>query len=247
MRRLAFVVAALALALPRVATAGPVLDRIRHEGIVHCAAVERPGFAAMEEDGPHGHAVDLCKAAARAVLGAQGRLSFTLLDIDADFDPARAGRVDLLFLTLREVAAQKLAGLEAAGVAYEDRFAVMVPETSAARSPRDLKDATICFMIGAPVWPVLDKTLHLWGIPFRPFGFSEEVEMKDAYDVGRCQAMAGLASELGELRASAGVNHLDSRILNEPLGLDPIMVLVPADDPQWQETIRGLKAQRPPE
>ncbi len=246
MRCLAFVVAALTLALPCVATAGPVLDRIRHERIVHCAAVERPGFAAMEGDGPHGRAIDLCKAAARAVLDPQGRLSFGLLDTDADFDDARAGRVDLLFLTPREVAAQKLAGLAAAGVAYEDRFAVMVPEASAARSPRDLKDATICFMIGAPVWPVLEDTMGRRGISFRPFGFSEEVEMKDAYNVGRCQAMAGLASELGELRASAGVNHLDSRILNEPLGLDPIMVLVPADDPQWQETIRGLKAQRAP-
>ncbi|HEX4767104.1 MAG TPA: hypothetical protein VH414_12615 [Lichenihabitans sp.] len=246
MRRFALAIAALALALPCVATAGPVLDRIRRDGILSCGAVGRPGFAAMAGDGPRGRAIDLCKATARAVLGPQGRLSFRLLDVDADFDAARADRVDLLFLTPREVAAQRLTGLTTMGIAYEDRFAVMVPETSAARSLHDLKDATICFMIGAPVWPVLDSAMRLRGTPFRSFGFSEEIEMKDAYDVGRCQAMAGLASELGELRASAGVNHLASRILTEPLGLDPIMILVPAGDAQWRETIRGIQDRRAP-
>ncbi len=244
MRSLALAAAAaLALVWSCAAAAGPVLDRIRHEGIVRCAAVERPGFAAMEQDGPHGRAVDLCKAAARAVLGPQSRLGFRLLDIDADFDPARAGKVDLLFLTPREIAEQRLTGFAAAGVAYDDRFALMVPEASAAQAPRDLEDATICFMIGAPVWPVLDDAMRRRGIPFRPFGFSEEVEMKDAYDVGRCQAMAGLASRLGDLlRAGGGVKHQKSRILDEPLGPDPVMALVPLGDQEWRETVLGLRS-----
>ena len=110
----------------------------------------------------------------------------------------------------------------------------------------DLGGRTICFMIGDPVWPLLEKTLGSRGVVFRPFGFSEEVEMKDAYNVGRCGAMAGVASTLDELRADRGVNHVQSRLIDEQLGPDPVVAMVPPGDAQWAALVKsGIGAAAP--
>ena len=227
----------LVAAVPQ-AKAGAVLDRIKQEGILRCAATERPGYATIENDQPAGRVADLCRAMAKTVLGTSGRFALRLLDLDSDFDRVRNGEIELSFLEPRVAKEQKLENsLKTVAEAYRDSFAVMVPQQTVAQSLSDLKGRTICFMIGDPVWPLLDSDLQARHVPFRPFGFSEEVEMKDAYNVGRCGAMAGVASTLEELRGDQGVNHLQSRLIEERLGLDPVIAMVPRDDPEWAAAV----------
>lgn len=243
-RRAALAGLALGVALP--AHAGAVLDRARHEGILRCAATERPGYATIEEDRPAGRAADLCRAIAGAALGPEGRFALRLLDLDSDFDHVRTGDVAVTFLEPRVVTEQKLAPmLVPVGEAYRDRFAVMVPAGSPPRALGDLGGEAICFMIGDPVWPLLQGGLGRRGVPFVPFGFSEEVEMKDAYNVGRCGAMAGVASTLDALRADRGVNRLRSRLLDEPLGPDTVDAMVPPADAELAAIVRDVVARRP--
>ncbi|WP_131114501.1 hypothetical protein [Lichenihabitans psoromatis] len=249
-------VAILAVASP--ARAGAVLDRVKQQGILHCAATERPGYAAIEGDAPTGRAADLCRAVAEAVLGHDGRFALRLLDLDDDFDRVRRGDLDVVFLEPRLVTEHGLAAaLTPVAEAYRDSFAVMVPQaiapqktapqTTAAQAPHPLDLAslaghTICFMIGDPVWPLLETGLKSRGIAFRPFGFSEEVEMKDAYNVGRCSAMAGVASTLDELKADGGVNHLQSRLIDDRLGADPVVAMTPTNDAAWASFVRPIIA-----
>lgn len=235
------VLTALVLSLPLPARAGAVLDRVRHDGMLRCAAVERPGYAAIEEDNPTGRAADLCRAAAQAVLGPDGRFALRLLDLDSDFDHLRAGEVAIAFLEPRTVAEQKLAPLlTSVGEAYRDSFSVMVQAGSAPQTLGELGGQAICFMIGDPVWPLLQDGLGMRGVPFTPFGFSEEVEMKDAYNVGRCGAMAGVTSTLDELRADHGVNHVHSRLIAEQLGPDPVYAMVPPADAELAAVVRSV-------
>lgn len=238
---------ALALGLPLPVQAGTVLDRVRQDGMLRCAAVERPGYAEIEDDKPIGRAADLCRAAAEAVLGRNGRFALRLLDLDSDFDHLRAGEVAVAFLAPRTVAEQKLASLLVpVGEAYRDSFVVMVPAGSGPHALGELGGQAICFMIGDPVWPLLQGGLARRGVPFTPFGFSEEVEMKDAYNVGRCGAMAGVASTLDGLRADRGVNHLHSRLIDEQLAPDPVYAMVPPADAELAAVVGSVIGPRAP-
>lgn len=239
-------VAVSCLSFGSAVCAGEILDRVRRDGILHCAAVERPGYAEIEDGKPTGRAADLCRAVADGLLGPGGRFALRLLDLDSDFDHVRRGEVDLVFLEPRVVTEEKLSEvLTRVGEAYRDRFAVLLPQQNAAQTLSDLSGKTLCFMIGDPVWPVLSARLQAQSIAFRPFGFSEDVEMKDAYNVGRCDAVAGAASALDELRHDGGVKHLRSRLLAETLGNVPIYAMAPARDPAWIRWITAYFGREP--
>ena len=230
---------ALVFAAASPAAAGRMEDQVKRDGILRCAATERPGYAGIEADQPTGRAADLCRAVATTVLGTGGRYALRLLDLDSDFDRVRSGEVELAFLEPRLVSEHDLAALlTPLSEAYQDSFAVLVPQTPAPGRLADLGGQTICFMIGDPVWPMLQDGLAGRDVSFRPFGFSEEVEMKDAYNVGRCAAMAGVASTLDEPRADGGVRHLRSQRITEPLGPDPVFAMVPSGDAEWAEVVR---------
>ncbi len=231
----------LAFALPSPATAGPVLDRVKAAGTVSCGAEERPGFAEAEEAGTgqeggpvHGLAVDLCRAIAVAGLGPEGKASFTVIDSAKDFDAARAGRFDVMFLTGGTLASERLADRVALGPpAFIETESVMVPESSAVRSVRDLAGASVCFMIGTAAQRALEGALEREHVEIRRLGFGEDVELRDAYNVGRCQAVAGDATFLAEVRQDGGVHGLKSRLLDAPLALDPVYLATGIADGRW--------------
>ena len=237
----AFLLAAAALLLSAAtlspAAAGPVLDRVEAAGAVSCGAEERPGFAAIEDgsDAPaHGLAVDLCRAIAVAVLGPQGRATFTVIDSARDFDAARDGKLDVLFLSGGTLLAERLADRVALGApAFIETESVMVPETSAVRATHDLAGASVCFMIGTGAQRALEGALEREHVEVRRLGFGEDVELRDAYNVGRCGAVAGDATFLAEVRQDGGVHGLKSRILDAPLALDPVYLATGIGDGRW--------------
>ena len=217
------------------ALAGPVLDRVRASHSVACGAEERAGVAERGEDGAiTGLAVDLCRAIAVAVLGPQGEIVFTLMESDRDFDAVRDGRQDLLFLTGGTIAGEHLADRLLLGPpAYIEPVALMVPETSSARALRDLAGQRICFMIGTGAERAMEAELERDGLEIMRLGFQEDVEMRDAYNVGRCQAIVAEATYLAQVRQDGGVHALKSRILDGPLALDPVYLATGIDDARW--------------
>ena len=54
--------------------------------------------------------------------------------------------------------------------------------------------------------------------------------MRDAYNVGRCDATIGMQSELAQMQEETGINHLQSRILTDAVADAPIMLTVDAKD-----------------
>jgi general L-amino acid transport system substrate-binding protein len=230
--------------VPTPATAGAVLDRVRAAGAVSCAAEERPGFAEVQDEDPgppHGLAVDLCRAMAVAVLGPDGKASVTVLESARTFDDARAGRFDVTFLTGNALTAEHLAGRVALGApAFVETVSVMVPQNSAVHALRDLGGASVCFMIGTGAQRGLEGALEREQVAVKRLGFGEDVELRDAYNVGRCQAVAGDATFLAEVRQDGGVHHLDSRLLETPLALDPVYLTTGLDDGRWTAMANGV-------
>ena len=217
------------------ALAGPVLDRVKASNSVACGAEERAGVAQRSEDGTvAGLAVDICRAVAVAVLGPEGRIVFTLMDSGPDFDAVRDGHEDLVFLTGGTIAAEPLADRLLLGPpAYIEPTVLMVPEGSNARTLRDLAGQRICFMIGTGAERAMEAALERDGLEVMRLGFEEDVEMQDAYNVGRCQAIVAEATFLAQVRQDGGVHALKSRILDGPLALDPVCLATGIDDARW--------------
>lgn len=230
----------VAAAIP--ASAGQVLDRVHQEQVLRCGAEPRPGVAAAAAAGRiEGLAVDLCRAVAIAVLGPQGRIAFRLYGSRRDFDALREGQDELAFLSGTAIAAEGSAPQIVAGpTVFIDELALLVPQNSPVRRLQDLAGNTICLMIGSAAQRALEAAISRLRLSVARLAFEEDVEMLDAYNVQRCQAMAGEATRLAAMRLSSGINHLTSRILSPPLALSPVVAATGTADGEWSRLVRWL-------
>ena len=217
------------------AQAGPVLDRIRADKAIRCAAAERPGLLErQEEGGARGLFVDLCRAIGTAVAGPAVQV---VLDVDESAksaDAMRAGRDDIAFLTGAEIVADRLADAVVPGppVFYETT-ALMVTAASPMQKPADLAGAPICFLEGGSA----ERHLQAWfaehKLDFVRMGYQEDVEMQDAFDSRRCTGLAGEATTLAAIRLDGGASRRGGRILDEALATTPILAVTGTGDGAW--------------
>jgi general L-amino acid transport system substrate-binding protein len=241
MRRVAAALAGVLLGLVAAcpAQAGGAIERIRAEGVLRCGAVERMGIADAPPEGSAaggvvGIAVDVCRALAVAVLGPGGRVAFSLYDAPHSFDPLRNGADEVGFLTGGEIAEQNLgAGVVPGPTIAISPVAVMVPDASAVRRLGDLSGQTVCVMIGSAPQRALETAAGMLHLSIARLAFEEDVEMLDAYNVGRCRAVVGEAGYLAGMRQTPGVGGLASRLLPETLGADPIVAVTAVADGAW--------------
>ncbi len=230
------------LLLPLIAlnaSAGPVLDRIKSQGVIRCGAVSRPGVVEAGKSGrARGLLLDLCRAIGAAVLPPEGRLEFSEFDGSKDFDAVRKGTGDLFFLSASEIVEQKLAGKILPGPAvFNQSISVLVPEGSKAHRLADLAGEPVCFALGSNA----DRSLNDWfgsqHLDLIRMGYQEDVEMYDAYNVHVCHALAGEATLLAKVRLYPGVKNFKSRIVEEPLAAFPIIAATGTADAQWSAIV----------
>ncbi len=225
----------LALALLLLATPAhaATLDRIREAGTLRCGGVPRAGLAAPSPGGMAGLEVDLCRALAAAVLGDPARIEFHPYVLNQDFDRLRRGEDAVAFLTGSELLGNSLLDAVVPGPAvFHQTNGVMVPASSPARHLADLAGTMVCAEPGTGP----ERTLLAWfrsrNLPLRFSAWQEEEEMLDAFDVGRCPAVALDMSTLATEQAAADPAH-PLRILPEPLSASPILAVTGLDDARW--------------
>ena len=239
------VVAALALAAqlaPAAAHAadkvGPqtTLEKVRAQGFVQCGAPERPGLASQDAKGEwHGLEVEICRAIAVAALGPKARVAFHRYDADNDYSSVRDGKDQVSFATLAEMTDHKVTDRLAPGpTIFVETHDVLVAEDSPAKRAEDLRMASVCFISESTPNSSLDAWFEQRKIPLVRFGFREDGEMYDAYEVQRCTAIVGEATELARERLHGGPNKLKSRFLPDHLATFPIVAATPiSGDAQW--------------
>ena len=217
------------------ASAGPILDRIRADGVVRCGAVERPGLIEVEDSGKAaGLELDLCRAIASVVLGPNGRLEFRNYDSDKAFGEVRAGKDDVSFLTGREMIDNGLTGKMIAGPAiFVETMSVMVPNDSPIQHLEQLAGHPICFAMLQRAQDHLTSWFAARHLDFVRMGFQEDVEMNDAYTVHYCEDLAGEATILADTRATGELAKSQHRFLPETLAAYPIVAATSAQDGEW--------------
>jgi general L-amino acid transport system substrate-binding protein len=215
------------------AEAGPVLDRVKAKGVVHCGGVVRPGLASADAKWD-GLEVDVCRAIATAVLGSPDRVAFDQYETPKQYDAVRNGTDDVYFLTMSEIFNHQLVGKVLPGpTVFVESHAVMVPVESKAQHVEDLAGDSICFMTPSPVDHTVEHYFERRHLSFIAMPYSEDGEMVDAYQVQRCHAIAYEMTTLALVQATPGVNKVQSRILPESLTVFPIMATTGTKDAEW--------------
>lgn len=218
------------------AAAGPVLDRVKADGVVRCGSVERPGLATADggEDKWAGLNVDVCRAVAAAVLGSSDKIAFHEYETPKQYDAVRNGEDDVYFLTASEIFNHQLVDKVLPGpTVFVESHAVLVPTTSKAKHVKDLAGETICFMTPSPVDHTVEHYFDQLHKSFNAIPYSEDGEMVDAYLVQRCHGIAYEITTLATVTANPGINKLKSRFLPEPLTVFPIMATTGTKDAEW--------------
>ncbi len=235
-----------------VAKAGSVVDRVKTHGVVRCGSVERPGLANLVgKELWAGLNVDVCHAIAAAVLGSPDRIEYHVYETPKQFDAVRNQEDDVYYLTGSEIDEQKLAGKIVPGpTVFVESHTVMVPSNSTAHNVGDLAGDTICFMIGSSTERSINAYFDALHKNWLRMPYSEDGEMNDAYNVHRCNAIAGEMTTLAATRLNVGVNRLSSRFLPEPISAFPVMVATGTNDAQWSAIVAWtvdtlISAERP--
>ncbi|ARN82323.1 hypothetical protein [Methylocystis bryophila] len=255
MQKLPFVIA-IACALSNLSVspcvAGALLDRVKQRGSVTCAAVQRPGLAKITGGEWRGMLLDYCRAIALGALGPEGRIDFRELETPLQYDGARAGDDDVLFLTGTEIVENDLSGAVLPGpVVYRQAHAALVEETSPIRKLEEIANKSVCFLQTTATAKSLEFWLGHNKLNILRVPFEEPIEFLDAYNVRRCAVAVGEETELAEVKARRGVQKFSSRILPEKIAVFPIFAATPIQDAQWSAlvayTVMALQAAERPQ
>lgn len=131
-----------------------------------------------------------------------------------------------------------LAPLVAGPTIATERQVLVVPAASRVRAPRDLAGRMICFIVGTRAEDALDRWATTSRVPIERIGFQEEIEMTDAYDVGKCAALAVDAQEVPH----DGAHH----VLAESLAETPVVAATPVSAGEgWRRTVAAVAAALP--
>jgi general L-amino acid transport system substrate-binding protein len=233
---IAFALTLGSLCLP--AHAGPVVDRIKSSGVIHCGGVPRPGLVSQSPGGgASGLYLDLCRAIGAALLGPGGRIEFHPYGSDKAFARVADGADDLFFLDGSEIADHRLGGAVTLGPAiYFVSTTAMVHGDAAIHQLSDLAGKSICLYQGDNAHLNLEASMAARRLDFVRMGHMEYGELHDAYDARICDAQVGESGDLAAARLEEGAAPA-SRILVEPLATFPVFAATPASDPQWSAIV----------
>ena len=197
-----------------------------HAAEFRCAVEARDGFVEQDNAGTiTGPAVVLCRSLADQLASPATAARLVVVEPDTGTGMPEA---DVAFFSDALIDERLLSRqLRVGSAVFHDPVQVLVPDASPIHSPADLAGRVVCVTIGGVGQAALEHHLaRLSPAPIR-LSFRESDEMRDAYNVGRCQALIDQRSDLANVTAEPGVNHLKSRALDAALDDAPIRIAVP--------------------
>lgn len=229
------------LALP--AHAGKTLDGIKARGQIVCGVnTGLAGFGAADSNGKwSGLDVDLCRAAAAAVLGDSEKVKYVPLNAQQRFTALQSGEIDVLsrnttFTLTRDASL----GLHMTAVTYYDGQGFMVPVKSKIKSAKQLKGQTVCVQSGTTTEKNMTDFSKANDLKLKPVVFEKFEAATGAYLAGRCTAYTTDASSLASIRAKDAKNPADHVILPELISKEPLGPMVRRGDDEWLAIVKWV-------
>jgi general L-amino acid transport system substrate-binding protein len=225
-------------AIPAAASATDVMARVRADHVVRCATIVRAGLAVPTLDGTHwrGLAVDMCRAVAAAVLGDPTRISLRPYIGNGIASLHRPD--DLVFLSSTQLIGDNARGNDALHLGptvFHDALGLLVPAMGAA-TIAELSRKVVCVEAGSPADRALTQYFDQHHLDLHEHPFQETDEMRQAYDAGNCDALAGPLTTLASVRADPSEGRHTDRILSQVLVDQPILAATPGDA-RWSQIV----------
>lgn len=229
-------VAGFAFMVSTPAMAGKTLDGIKSRGQVVCGVhTGLAGFSAADSSGKWtGLDVDVCRAVAAAVLGDPEKVKWVPLTAQQRFTALQSGEIDVLSrnttITLTRDASL---GLHGTVVTYYDGQGFIVPKKSNMKSPKQLKNQTVCVQSGTTTEKNLTDYSKANKLNIKTVVFEKEEAATAAYFSGRCISYTTDASGLASIRNKVAANPADHVILPDLVSKEPLGPMVRRGDDEW--------------
>jgi len=225
------------------AFAGKTLDGIKARGQLVCGVnTGLAGFSAADSNGKWtGLDVDICRALGAATLGSGDKVKFVPLNAQARFTALQSGEVDVLtrnttFTLTRDASL----GLNQTAITYYDGQGFMVSVKSKIKSPKQLKNQSVCVQAGTTTEKNLTDYSKASGLGIRPIVFEKLEAAEGAYFAGRCAAYTTDASGLAATRSKLAKNPADHLILPELISKEPMGPMVRRGDDEWFAIVKWV-------
>jgi general L-amino acid transport system substrate-binding protein len=233
--------AATALAvLAAPASAGPMLDKVKAQGLTCGVSTGLAGFSLADSQGNFtGLDVDVCKAIAAAMTGDAKKVKFVPLSAQQRFTALQSGEVDLLSRnTTWTLQRDTQLGLDFAPVTYYDGQGFMVNKKLGVKSAKELNGATVCVQPGTTTELNLADYFRAQKMQFKPVVIEKLDEVEAAYFSGRCDVYTTDASGLAATRVSKAPNPQDQVILPEIISKEPLAPAVRHGDDEFMDIVK---------
>lgn len=240
---LAAALAACGLMAAAPAMAGKTLDSIKSRGQVVCGVhTGLAGFSAADSSGKWtGLDVDVCRAVAAAVLGDSEKVKYVPLTAQQRFTALQSGEIDMLsrnttFTLTRDASL----GLHSTVVTYYDGQGFIVPKKSNIKSPKQLKNQTVCVQSGTTTEKNLSDYSKSNNLNIKTVVFEKEEAATAAYFAGRCISYTTDASGLASIRNKVATTPADHVILSELVSKEPLGPMVRRGDDEWFAVVKWV-------
>jgi len=228
------------LSVSALATADKTLDLVKKRGYIQCGvSTGLPGFSNPDAKGNwQGLDVDICRAAAAAVLGDAQKVKFTPLTAKERFTALQSGEIDILSRNTTWTQTRDTSlGLNFAGVNYYDGQGFMVSRELGVNSALELDGAAVCIQSGTTTELNLADYFRFNNMSYEPIVFDTSDQTVKGFESGRCDVLTSDQSQLYALRIKLA-EPTKALVLPEVISKEPLGPVVRQGDDQWFNIVK---------
>lgn len=201
------------------------LEDVKKNDYINCGvSTGLAGFSQKDEKGNwSGLDVDICRAAAAAVLGDASKVKYKPLTAKERFTALQSGEVDMLSRNTTWTHTRDTSlGLNFAGTIYYDGTGFMVRKELGVKSAKELSGANACIQAGTSTELAIADYFRENKMKYKVVTFDTSDQTRVGFESGRCDFLVSDQSQLYALRIGlkdpAGAIVLPEVISKEPLG-----------------------------
>lgn len=225
------------------ALAGPVLDKIKSQGMLRCGVGGSvPTFSKLDSKGHwSGLDVDYCRAVAAAVLGSADKVAFVPLTLQQRFTALQSGEVDLLARdSVVNLTRDASLGVISVATNFYTGAGFIVRRDAKITSPNEMNNVTFCISQGNSALGPLADLMKAKGSTYKLIQFEKFQETFPAFLAGRCDAAIAGAADLAGAQVLLAPNPADFIVLDTLMSDDPYSLYVARGDWEWFTIVRWV-------
>lgn len=226
----------------RTLPAPDLLTQIQARGVLRCGVgMQVDGFVAQDSQQKWvGLEADFCRAMAAAIFADQTKVEFLPRTVADRFEGLRKKEIDVLIGNTSVTLERELReGVRFPGVLYYDGQGFLVSKSSGIRKLSDLANKTVCVLKNTTAERQITQYAELQRMPIIIESFSENAQMMQAYQNGRCMAVTAGVASLAAYRKhlSSATQHV---IVGQLIAKDAIGPVIATEETRLFDVARAV-------